>query len=108
MEAEPIAARRGRERCPTCGAGRDGKALCRRCGSDLRLLAAVEAEADRRHQAALAAYRRGWFRLAAERAAAAIACEARPESLRLYAVAALRGGDFAAAAKAARRALRGG
>jgi hypothetical protein len=106
--ASPRAA--GRARCPACGAPRQvaerqGQTTCHRCRSDLSLLLAIEARADGKLRAALAAYQKGCFREAAACAAEACRLEARPLSFRLLAVSALRSGDFKTAVRAARHSV---
>ena len=94
-----------RARCPTCGARRREEVTCSRCRSDLRLLLALEARADRLSRDALSAYNRGHYRTAMACAGALVRLETTPTALRLLAVSALRAGDFATAVRVARRAV---
>ncbi|MBI4602569.1 MAG: hypothetical protein HY721_11475 [Planctomycetes bacterium] len=93
-----------RARCPTCGARRRGDAVCHRCRTDLGLLIAIEAQADRLLQDVLRAHSHGRFRTAMARARALLRLEPSPGAWRLLAASALRAGDFATAVRAARRA----
>lgn len=95
-----------RLRCPTCRARRRAKEeSCYRCGTDLRLLIAIESRADRLYRAACRAYRSGFFRTAASRAAVAVRLEAREEFLRLLSISAVRAGDYRGGVLAARRLI---
>lgn len=95
------------ESCPTCRAPHRGGETCRRCGTELGSVLAVEADAGR----ALALVRRALRRgdPAAALASARRACQLHRESeaLRLRAVAAVACGTFAEAL-AAWKGYRGG
>ncbi len=94
-----------RARCPTCRARRGEQSNCYRCGCDLRLLQAIEVRADHFHRAARRAYKNGFFRSAAARAATAVSLEATEDALRLLAVASIRAGDFLTGVRMARKLI---
>lgn len=86
-------------RCPTCRATQIPADTCRRCRSDLRLLVStLEWYAWCRTQC-WEALDRGNPVVARQWAEQCLAMRACEESLRLAAIAALRAGDFAAAAR---------
>ena len=94
-----------RVRCPTCRASQVWSATCRRCRSDLRLLAEFATGYDRSHRACLRHLRDDHPHAAFKEAQRCHAMAPSSDSLRLLAVAALKLGDWATAAALARSSL---
>jgi DNA-directed RNA polymerase subunit RPC12/RpoP len=91
-------------RCPTCGARRRGGETCSRCGTELSLLTRLEEDAAVLFEAALEAYARSDFERTARLCEESLRLLRAPRTWRLLAVAALRGGHYPQALRAARRA----
>ncbi len=101
VDEEPPA----RQQCPTCGAVRRGDATCHRCKSDLGALLDVEHRADGLRRQARSCYAHGWYRRAAELAAAVLSLEATPADRRFLTCACLMSGDYPRAWREGLRAV---